>query len=147
MTPRLVYSDLEADFKAKEDHEANLARPPAGSGGYGGGSDVERRVAFLEKTVEKMDGKLDKLIAGQHASELQLERRLNPIDVKLTAVDLKLDSKASGIDVGEMKGKLADMPSKWFVGTTVFAVLFGASALISAVLVYLEKIRILVGAH
>jgi hypothetical protein len=148
MKPILVSSQTEEEFKAKQAREAELIR--ARLGGRGGGptgEDMERRVTALEKALEKSDLKLDKLIENGHATDLRLESRFSGIDVKLTSVDVKLDAKASGSSVAEIKGHISDLPTKWFVATTAIAVLFGASALISAVLIYLEKIRALVGAH
>lgn len=140
---------FEAAREAKRDLEAAKLRAASGSRGGGGPTDeeMEKRIAALEKALEKIDGKLELIVERGHAIEMRLEARLNPIEVRLASIDGKLDSKASAEKVGKIEGQISELPSKWFVGTTVFAVLFGASVLISAVLVYLEKLRALLGAH
>ncbi|MGO9743206.1 MAG: hypothetical protein ACLPN5_17170 [Roseiarcus sp.] len=146
--PVLISSQNMADLEAKRARESSTSHArAAGSGGGPTGNDMERRVSALEKAYEKIDGKLDKIVDQSHAADLRLEGRFNTVDIKLTSVDAKLDAKASAATVSEIAGRVSDLPSKWFVGTTAIAVLFGASAFISAVLVYLEKLRLLLGAH
>jgi hypothetical protein len=142
-----IYS-LEAAKKAKSERELEAVKLRVTAGGGSGPTDenMEKRVTALEDALEKIDGKLDSLVERGHAIELRLETRLNPIEVRLASIDGKLDSKASAEKVGKIEGHIAELPSKWFVGATAIAVLFGASALISAVLVYLEKLRTLLGA-
>jgi hypothetical protein len=147
--PILISSQNVADLleaKRARDEAAGRARS-AGSGGGPTDNDMERRVSALEKAIEKIDGKLDKIVEHGHAADLRLESRFNTVDVKLASVDAKLDAKSSAATVSEIAGRVSDLPTKWFVGTTAFAVLFGASAVIGAVLVYLEKLRVLLGAH
>jgi hypothetical protein len=136
------------DFRAKRAREALTGHAPAGgSGGGPTGDDMERRISALERAFEKIDGKLEKIVDQSHAADLRVASLFNTVDVKLSSVDAKLDAKASAAAVSEIAGRISDLPSKWFVGTTAIAVLFGASAFISAVLVYLEKLRLLLGAH
>ena len=138
---------LEAARQAKRDLEAAKLRAGHGGGDGPTDEDMEKRIAVLEKALEKIDGKLDAIVERGHTIDMRIETRLNPIEVRLASIDGKLDSKASAEKVGKIEGHISELPSKWFVGTTVFAVLFGASVLISAVLVYLEKLRALLGAH
>lgn len=149
MTPPVLISSQDLDdFRAKRAREASIGHTQAGgSGGGPTGNDVERRVSALERAFEKFDGKLDRIVDQGHAADLRLESRFNTVDVKLSSVDAKLDAKASAATVAEIAGRISDLPTKWFVGTTAIAVLFGASAFISAVLVYLEKLRLLLGAQ
>lgn len=126
---------IEVARNAKRAGEAARSRNASGGGGPTD-NDMEKRVAALEKSFEKIDGKLDKLGDQGHA-----------LEVKLATIDGKMESKATAEKVGAIEGRISDLPSKWFVATTAIAILFGASALTSAVLVYLEKIRAALGVH
>ncbi len=139
---------FEANRARFAERSTRVAQAGGGSGsGDGGGGEFGRRLAALERAHDRVDGKLDDLIRGAHEARLAAETRLATIDGKLAVLDAKLDTKAQAADMAFLRGRLEDMPTKWFVATSVIAAFVGAVGALSAVLVFLERIRTLLGAH
>lgn len=109
-------------------------RPPAGGEPP---VDLERRVAALEEALERIGGKLDKIIEAQAAARLAVEQRFaavaetgairfGAIDTRLADISGKIDTKASATDVAGIKGRVDALPTTWQLITLVFGILGGA---------------------
>lgn len=104
--------------------------------------DVVRRVASLEKGLEKLDGKIDKLTELVNAFGLKTSERLGGIEGRLTGIEKTLESKASSADVKLVEGKVSSIPTTWQVvglmGALVVGTLGGVAGLAFALARYLK---------
>ena len=101
-----------------------------GGGGHGptGDDEVERRIKTLETSIGKLDRKLDSIIDTQIAERLSNEKRFGSIDARLSAIDEKLDAKASAADVARITGRVDSLPTTWQMITLVVGTVSRSSA-------------------
>ena len=122
--------------------------------------DMERRVQFLEKGFEKIDGKLDRLLdtlvtpsgarptfvsansSSEWRPDLVVSRRDSgpsktgwrpvsaPFEARLERIDATLECKASAADVAEVRGMVRSLPTFVHMITLVFGILAGAFAIL-----------------
>ncbi|PXW61384.1 hypothetical protein [Methylobacterium sp. B4] len=67
---------------------------------------MDQRVAALEKGQELIISKLDGIAKGIADSRLESERRFGSIESRLTGLEAKLDTKASGEALAKVGGEL-----------------------------------------
>lgn len=95
-------------------------------GGGGGPTDrMEHRIASLEKSYEKLDGKIDKLTDLVRAFGEKSAERLATIEGRLNGIEKALDAKASTADVKELSGKVSNIPTTWQTVAIIAALLAG----------------------
>ena len=104
-------------------------------GGQVGGDDMEHRVGALEKSVGRIEDKLDRLIEEFREFRQDVMVRFARIEEKLetkaSAVDLaeikeKLETRASAIERAEIKGRVSVLPTIFQMISLVFGILGGA---------------------
>lgn len=111
-----------------------IERAPGHGSGDGGPTDgMERRVALLEKNIDKLDGKIDKLTDVTQSLLVKSTERLGAIEGRLTGIEKALDAKAMKSDLGPIQEKLGDIagqlgsvPGIGALITLVLATLAGA---------------------
>lgn len=115
------------------------------------GDDMEHRVAALEKSVGRIEDKLDLLIEAfkefrtdtmvrfarieekldQKASASELAKVEEKLEQKASASELakvseKLENRASAVELAEVKGRVNSLPTTFQMITLVFGILGGA---------------------
>lgn len=118
-----------SDFKDARSSKRDSAPAMAGGSDGGGTSDMERRVAVLEKTFEKIDDKLNAIVKSVADSRIENERRFGTIDARLVAIEKTLESKASTADFRELSGKVSSIPNTWQTLAIMGGLLVGVGGL------------------
>jgi hypothetical protein len=87
---------------------------------------MEARVIALEKGLEKLDTKIDKLTELVNAFGLKTSERLGTIEGRLTGIEKTLDAKAARTDLtpievklGTVDGKVSNLPTTAVMVTLV----------------------------
>lgn len=83
---------------------------------------MEQRIAALEKGLEQLDSKLDKLTERVRDASLKNIERLSGIETRLVAIERTVAAKASTADLREISGRIASIPTTW---QTIAAMLVG----------------------
>ena len=65
-------------------------------------------------------------ISDLHERVKHLENGMGEVLKRLERIEAKLDSKASAVDVAEIKGRVSQLPTLFQIATLVFAI-FGAA--------------------
>ncbi|WP_375453278.1 hypothetical protein [uncultured Methylobacterium sp.] len=115
---------------------------PSLSGGNGGGTSdgMDRRVATLEKGIDKLFARLDDIQTSIAAARLDTEKRFGTLESRLIAIDTKLDAKVSTSEltpiaakIGTIDGKVSNIPTVWQMIALMAALLAGVSGLAIAI--------------
>jgi uncharacterized coiled-coil protein SlyX len=115
------------------------AKPPrAASAGSGGGDNtiIETRVGNLEKSISEIEKTLSKM--NDKLTEMPKMSDLYSIKVDIARIEAKLDSKASAVDLSEVKGQLKNMPSTWQLIVTLLSCMLGVAGFVFAIVKYVK---------
>ena len=83
-------------------------------GGNGRGptdGDVANRISIVEKSIAKMDAKLDRLI-----------EKVDDLRMDVTRMDERLKTTASAAELAEIKGRVNGLPTTWQMITLVIGI-------------------------
>jgi hypothetical protein len=87
------------------------------------------RLTAHEKTVERIDSKLDRLIASVTDLQIATMDRFGAIESRLSRIEVALEAKASASEVADLRGSIKHLPSIWQTITLVFVIMGGAFAI------------------
>jgi hypothetical protein len=90
--------------------------------GNGGGGDMD-----IAKRVDKLETKTDKL-----------QESLNRIEITLARIEGDLKTKASAVELAEVKGQLKNMPSTWQLVVTILSCMLGVAGFVFAIVKYVK---------
>ena len=84
-----------------------------------GGNDMEHRVGSLEKSVGRIEDKLDRLLE-------EFRRFREDALVRFRRIEEKLETKASAVELAEIEGRVNVLPTIFQMIILVFGILGGA---------------------
>lgn len=97
-----------------------LKPTPAGSGSGGGDLSLERRVGNLEIDIK------------------DVKKSLQSIEITLARIEGDLKTKASAVEVAEIKGQLKNMPSTWQLIVIFMSSMIGVAGFVFAIVKFVK---------